>query len=579
MKQVKLLLLFVLIFSLAFSIIACENGDANKKPEENSTVADDQVKHELHNYLVLDNEHKGYKFSEVSRYEGEIIASDSSEHLIALKTKDLDTKNYVIEKVEIYNVLTGEKLQEHSATYPLYAADNEKVNFEVEISYPVIRVTKESQNQSKIGESVYSTQYFLAKKDSPAIRTSDKGGPISRVDYGNGLVSFDMGDDIVWIDRYMNELRSVKSIALNGYDIDIFNSEYQGYLYTWDNNSLQVFNRLGVCSGVYNMEKEGCLNVHVLDNGNVLIQELEKVDVREEYDFMTNYLPGYNDGMIHQIKVNSYIMNHIDGSIKEVELDFVVAVLETAYTQKYQANNDYSYLPFELAKGHDNQAIIYRFGLGKLSLTGEYAVLTSDLKIEYVVKNTTTGVDLADAWVVSPNKYVAPVYEGGAINNYIFDLDGNVISPFTSSKTFIAKTENYFVTVNGIYDNKMNLIYEFKGSNFNAFDLRVDKANERFYVTKHNFTTGGDESYLLDVVTKNTKLVADGVKNALVYVNDGVYGLKNLDTSVITFYNLKGEVKMSLLAPTWSDISFQNFDEAVIIKTTFEGRPIIYVAK
>ena len=567
MKQGKLLILLVLILSLSVFLFACGN---NEEPAENGAAEEQEVKHELHDYLVLKEENEGYTFSEVSQYEGEVVDYDYEHNLLAIKTQDLDEKNQVTDTVAIYDILTGEKLQEHSATYPLDALPKDRVEFDVEISYPIVRVSKTSQSEIEEDEyeEVYDVQYFFAKKDSSVIRSTDKDR-YERYDYGNGLVAFDMGDDIVWIDRYMNELRSVKSIAANGYDIDVFESEYQGYLYAWGDDTIQIFNRLGACSGSYTMNRDGQLNVHVLDDGNVLVQELVYVDAGESYDYIMNAFEGY----IQRIKVNSYVMSYLDGKMTPYELNYVVDSLETAYAERYDDNNGHGYMPFKLAEGRDNQALIYRFSGGKLSLYGEYVVMNNSLKIEYTVKNTTPGVDLAYAIPISYNMYEAPVAEGGGIQGYIFDLDGNKVTPLSTNNFY--RTKHYIITDNAVYDLKMNMLYDIRNSEFAKGEWDVDISAERIYLTKHNFTTGGEECYLLNPDTKQTTLVCDGTEQQLYYVGEGFYVTIDVDTEKAVFYDTNGEVKLAVLE--WDGAEW--FEDVFVVTGEFEGKPVTYVVK
>ena len=108
MKQGKLLILLVLILSLSVFLFACGN---NEEPAENGAAEEQEVKHELHDYLVLKEENEGYTFSEVSQYEGEVVDYDYEHNLLAIKTQDLDEKNQVTDTVAIYDILTGESFR------------------------------------------------------------------------------------------------------------------------------------------------------------------------------------------------------------------------------------------------------------------------------------------------------------------------------------------------------------------------------------------------------------------------------------------------------------------------------------
>lgn len=570
MKQVKLLILLILILSLSVFAFACGKSE---EPADNGGAAQEEVKHELHDYLVLKEESKAHDFSEVSQYEGEIVDYDREHSLLALKTQDLDVKNQVTDIITIYDILTGEKLQTHTATYPLEMPEADKIELEVEISYPIVRVSKTSQSEIEEGEykEVYDVKYYFAKKNSELVRSSDSD-EYERYDYGNGLVAFKMGDEIVWIDRYMKEVRSVKSVAANGYDISgyVFKSEYQGYLYAYDEKSVQIFNRNGECSGTYTMKNDGYLNVHVLDSGKVLVQEIEYVYADEIYDCIIN---DGHDGKIQRVRVHSYIMDYLDGKVTKVELNYVVSYLETAYTERYDDNNGHGYMPFKLAEGRDNQALIYRFSAGKLSLYQEYVVMNNELQIEYTVNNTAPGVYMQTATPISNDAYAAYVVEGGTRQMYIFDLDGNKISPVSAN--YISKTKNYIITDNGVYDNKMKMLYDFNASEFAGGEWYVDEAAERIYLTKYNFVTASRECYLLDVVKKQTTLICDGTRQVFFDAGEGFYILQDVETEKLSFYDLKDEVKLIAYDYQGSDRS----GDVVVVGAVFEGKPVTYVVK
>ena len=570
MKQGKLLILLILILSLSVFAFAC----GSKEDAADDSVAEQpEVKHELHDYLVLKEEGKACDFSEISQYEGEVVDYDREHSLLALKTQDLDELNQVTDTVTVYDISTGEKLQEHSVTYPYKATQESKIDLTVEIDYPIVRVSKTSWSEIEEDEykAEYDVRYYFAKKNSEVVRHT-YNDEYERYDYGNGLVAFKMGDEVVWIDRYMKELRTVKSVVANGYDISYytFTSEYQGYLYAYDEKTVQIFNRLGECSGTYTMKDDGYLNVHVLDDGKVLVQEIEYVDADELYDYVVN---DSDQGKIQRVKVHSYLMEYVDGKMTPVALNYVVHNLETAYTERYDDNNGHGYMPFKLAEGRDNQAIIYRFSAGKLSLYQEYVVINNDLEIEYTVNNTTPGVYMQTAEPISYNMYSAYVAEGGTLQKYIFDLDGNKVSPVSAG--YLHKTKNYIVTENGVYDNKMKMLYDFNAGEFAAGDYYVDEAAERIYLTKYNFTTGATECYLLDVVKKQTTLICDGIKQVFFGAGEGFYALQDLESGKLSFYDLNDDVK--LIAYDYQGLDMYN--NIVVIGADFEGKPITYVVK
>ncbi len=573
MKNGKLFLLLALLLSLSVFLFAC-GEDTGEDETDTGTAAPEQVeptpevKHELYDYFVLDPGTSALDFSKVAQYKGEFVDLDQEHHLLALETKDLDALNQVIHTVTVYDLLSGEAIQQHEVKYPLNAPPKEMVQMDVKISYPVICVEKTSYGED--GETQYTAEFYTARKDGVLLHSAAKGRfdpdqePTDRIDYGNGLVAFHMGDRYVWIDRNGDVVHTIDAVASNGYDIQVFNSEYQGYLYVLEDELVQIFNREGVCSGEYSLAHKGLLNAHVLDNGNVLIQDLTEVDAFTSCDLKLDHV---------RYQLKSYVMNYVNGALTEVKLDYLVDSLETAYSHKYEDNHTYNYLDFDLAPGRDNQAIIFRISAGELSNFQEYVVLSNDLQIQYTLKNTTPGADLSRIEVISEELYVASVQEGGYRQKYIFDLDGTQLAAVSNNNLYV--TASYIVTDFGVYDHKMTLLYDLSTGEFAEGLQAVDETNDRIYVGKHNFETGGDEVYLLDVASKQGSLVADGVDTRFGNAADGYYSLVDDKTGNTTYYNLANEKK--LVIHHIRDI--KEMDHALMIEAEFNGDPVVFVVQ
>ena len=538
---------------------------------ENAPIAEpEEVEHEIRDHFVIENgiEHVSLKGNEA--YKGEVVDYDRENNLIALVTKDLDNSNYVIETVKVYDVTSGECIFEASETYLLFATGADLVEFNVNIDYPIIRVSTTGYSEDGLGgfEPYYDVSYYFAKKDGEEIKTTNNDN-YSRTDFYNGLVAFEMGDEIVWVNKNMEVVRTVNAVAANGYNIDVFNAEYQDYLYAWNNGEVQVFNKAGVCSAKYTIQHDGFIKAHVLNNGNVLIQDFEVVDAYTACDFVWTYNEYESNYAAERINLTSYVMSCTDGALKEVELDFIVEEVETAYEGRL-GNNSF---PFALAGNGQNQAYIYRIANGSISLWQEYVSLGNDLEIKYSVKSTMIGADFSTAEVVNANIYRMSVKENGVYNPYFFDLDGNVITAATS---FYSVTDTYVVTNNGIYDHKMNSVFSFADNGFLSAAYLSDPTTNTIYLAKHNFETGADEFFVFDHATKAPKLLCDGVSKSLINFGEGfyvVYDSENNDQSIIDATS--GKVILKALDIT-NIVSLEN---AYVVETEFEGNTLVYVIK
>lgn len=578
MKNGKLLFLLIAIMSLAVLFCACDpvpTGDTSETANETTSaetspiVEPEEVEHEIRDHFVIDNGIDSVSFADITKIDGEIIDIDEENKLMSVVLKDLDNYNNVIKTIKVYDITTCECIFEDSVTYPLNATGEDMIDFNVKIDYPIIRVSKISYSEdSDALEPQYDISYYFAKKDSASIKDTDDNS-YSRTNYYNGLVAFEMGDEIFWVNRNMEVVRTVNAVAANGYEIDVFNAEYQDYLYAWNRREVQVFNKAGVCSAKYTIQHEGFLNVHVLNDGSVLIQDLEEVDAYTACDFVLvedYYL--YTDAC--RYNMTSYVMSCTDGTLKEVELDFIVEELETAYEGRLGNNN----FPFALAGNGQNQAYIYRIANGKVSLWQEYVSLGNDLEVKYTVKNNKIGAAFYTAEAINANFYRMYVYEGGAYQSYIFDLDGNVITASTGNSYV---TDTYVATSNAIYDHNMNVVFDIAASDFAGGLISVDSSTNTIYFSKHNFTTGANEIYTFDHATKAPKLLIDGVKSEFLGALDGFYVTYNEEDNDYSFINtVDGKVVLKLLnfpSPTLCE------DNILIVESSFENETIVYVIK
>jgi hypothetical protein len=298
----------------------------------------------------------------------------------------------------------------------------------------------------------------------------------------------------------------------------------------------------------------------VLDSGNVLIQDIELVDAYTPCDIIV-------DGDRYTVK--SYVMKYLDGEMEEIELDFLVDDLATAYGGASDS------FPFELASGHENQAYIYRFANGNVSPFAEYAVMSNDLEIEYVVKNGMHGIMYDSAYAVDSHHYVAYAPLANSEQAYLFDLDGNAI-PIASTHYFEV-TPKYIVTATGIFDHKLNKLFDFESEGFDWGYFGVDTAYDKVYIAKYNAVTGAIEEYLFDRETNQAVMVADGIKQSLFGkgIGDGYHVIIDLDTDKYSFINSDG----TTVFVTYREPIILECNGLLLAATEFEGKTVIYVIK
>ena len=517
-----------------------------------------RIEHDMHDWFILDEEEESKKFTHLSRMEGEVYDMDYDHNLVVIRDRDLDSYNNVITKMTVYNMMTGKVLASAEATSPLYAPTEDAVTLDVEIQYPVIRVLKTYYNADE--KLVYDADYYLAKAgeenhifgveavDAELIPTTFNLEMLH-----NGLVSATLGNRVVWIDKNLNVVRTESAVAV-GY-VDYF-GEYQGFLYQLDMDTVRVFNREGLCSAEYVCtDSDAWLNAHILDNGNVLIQEWTMVGEYTVCDFVW-------DGDRYTVK--SFVLDFDNGELTEVDLDFMVLDLATAYAQ---VRGGYDNFPFDLAEGKENQAYIHRFANSSINTYPEYVVMNNDLQVEYSVKNDTVGVDLSTANVIDYAHYSAIVYDGLYDNRYVFDLDGNVVS--MNVNAYI--TGNYRVLDSGyIYDAEGNLIFDAKSEGYTI----QNRFGDVIYLSKNNYVTGGIEYYLLtNVRGKKPVMLADGVNVEMELFADDYYILYSVENEEYTVCTIDGTELLVTTGLPYVSVA----DDALLISVDFDDESLLYI--
>ncbi len=599
MKNKKLLFLLTAILSFAMLLSACSSVDLEEESDQGSgtgTAAggtgSDQIAepetepevfdHEFYDYFKLMGSKGSPLDGEVTKYEGVIpsyIGSiDEGHDLVVLKTQELDEHNDVHDTYTVYDIAAGEKLLDCSVSYPLYEEQGKAEQLKVYFDYPVIRVERTRYEENDKGHFIpeYEFSYYLISDTSEALHTTHQPD-YRRVDCKNGLVMLTLGDKTFWIDRNFEIVRTIDAVISNGYTIDssMYMGEYQGYIYVWDESDpteLQIFNRSGMCCARYSIAHDGGLNIHILNDGNVLIQDVEMRDSAfGPYDFKMND---------KYCTVKSYIMSCIDGALTEVELDYFVARVGTAYEQLC----DTDVFPFELAAGKENQAFIFRYAGGHLAYELEYVCLNSSLEIEYAVKNETEGVYLPSANGIGNKYYIAPVETAGVVQYHIFDLDGKDIAILGGNQSGTVGggcvVGKYIATETAICDLNMNIVYNFANEGYVL--KHRDAVSSTIFLEKFNYETGVWDVYVFDAKTRQPVLLLDGEDQYISYgmaQRDGVYVTMDRETGVCTIQRSSDNEVLAAIRTSHNYGSIHNTESAMILIPEFQDEQIIYIIK
>ena len=575
------MILFAALLCASLLFVACgepQEGNADSTPATNGgkptdmVIADateqDTKKHEIHNYFDLVSEQKDVLLSTVTRIDGEVISYDREYNLAVICKKDLDLYNRVTETWNVYDLNSGKIIHTESVTNAYMAEASEKTELTVTIEYPVIRVERKYGIDTEETPATYEVSYFMAKDGSgEAIHTTTEK-EFAMHNYQNGLVCVEMGDKMFWIDKNLEIIRSVETIFAGGYDVEVFSSEYKGYLYSWEkqngeifndelNNELLIFNHEGMVSARYLADKDSFIKVFVLNNGNALVQEYKRVTIYDKYDFVLN-------GTRYTVK--SSIVDHVTGATETVEPGFIVSSLVTKY---YQGKNDVEQL---VLTGADNYAYLYNYANGYVAKHASLSVLDNSLKKLFTLENETYGVDFSTGvFAIRDDMYGTTVKTEDNYYSALFDLDGNLISYINGVRY---ATDKYIITDTAIYDYNMKSVFNVQdsGMSYAHFEDNV------IYLSYNNYETGAVEYYAIRSDSKTPELFADGVKFTVneSVIGEGYYTLYDVERDVYVIYNSNGDALITSYENIRSSV---DMSDVRLFSTTFNGEKIVYVVK
>ena len=544
-------------------------GNETEAPEEDVVETDvsDELKyadHEMHDFFDLLEKEKADPVAIASKIDGDLTSIDPENLLVVIESKTVDALDYETKTVKVYDLLTGEVIREDSVKSPYGNTPLKEVErISVTLHYPVIRVEKTTYAEQGEGEAPKqqkSVSYYIAEKDGELVYTTSDTS-FDYYEYQNGLVCFLMGDKYVWIDGEKNVIRSVETIAANyNYAInpDMFDSEYKGYLYSFSETGLMVFNHAGFVSAKYTVAEmdKSYVNCFVLDDGNVLVQEFTDVGAYNSCDFVLS-------GTRYTMK--SMIVNAVDGTITDVELDFVVDYVETEYMQDSDVLSGLT-----LANGRDNLVIAYKVANGAISAYASLCVMDNSGEVVYTVKNDTFGVDFRfGIEYIGREKYVACMNTNGYFWDAIFDIDGNFISAYKVNEAY--RTDKYIVSNNVIYSYDMAPVFDFAKDGY----VLLDVINDTVYLEKVNYEAGTKDWYRY-IGGGKTEFVASDVEWEVYNVVGDLLCVYDIDDELYKVCTIEGEEL--LVSNNTADAMY--LDEGIyLIRTSFEGESIVYVVK
>ena len=582
MKKRKLLVLFMAAACMAMPLSAC-----------NETNEQDAALSALKENFVWTDGSKTY--TNVKRIDGTVVDSDAEHNLLAVKTEQANTVYF-----KVVDLTTGENVSERSFSY----SSTSSYTFDVEIEYPLIKYV-----QNFGGDSQTQYEYYLAKRvdngyNNGSAFTNSYSYEQASVREFDGLYELKLKDEVVWVDEELNVLRKLNTIVTGDYHLNeqTFKASFGGYLYTWRfgaaGRMIQVYNTEGVCSMQYNFPSdvvvvgshetmEGVSNaydpnnlpmdVHVLNNGNLLVQEWANV-TEGTYNFK-NTLSG------QKFKITTKVIDRETGKATVVK-NFNYFVNELA-----RASADDHDFPFDLAKGKQNQAYLTPFTVLGIGSTTKYAVMDNNGKVSYTFKNTK--LDRAgygdNIEILSDKYYMIQVQSAEEEYEYdylVYDVSGKQVLQLPLNELDIkqaALTSTLYVTQDGIYNYSKECVYSFATSEFNSsrYDYEVEIMSDGVYLWVADYVEEKEFCYHFNEDTKKMEVFMTEGEEDHVKITDNFMVLEDEQNGTYTLYNNKGTALLKTQGNSDVQQSGQmnvvELDGYLYVQAEINGNPVIYL--
>lgn len=576
MKKSKLLFLLLALLCVSLTLASCSIGKGGGLLE----------------YFDLEDT-SPLSYATIEKYDGVII--DRHENIIVTQETEIDVLNNVVETFKIIDTQEGKILFETEGSYPKNYEFSDSYNVtrrSVILDYPVIITedTNVSRYEKEEERVSYTYNYYLVNGTQLETFSSDEE---LRLYYGE----WERQDDYV---RYANEkisgvyIYTTRSttyyIAKNGDTLESYRSEnavnyitnnynysdeYRGYLYSTGRDGVTVYNKMGLSVASYSapMSEDVMVQTHVLNNGKVLIQELTHLDdSAEAYDII--------DGK-SKYNLKSYILDNITAELKEVELDYVISILESRYAAE---DNEYSIFPFALNEEQENQAYITRI-TDKLVLTenAEYAVIDNDGNVVFSLRSAKDGKNLVSVQPLFDKYFVCISAYGDKECYEIYDLNCKLVTTvyeYGEDDMILPVNDKYLVCNSGIYDINLKLVYSFVENGITNYDVIADNV----IIYKNSPVLYDDEignvenaAYRYDFETGKLVLVANGYTTRLANYDYSYYTVYDLENEVYKLYNSKGVIIFA--SRNYPYVSYTEDTLIIEVEDDANGEDKIYVLK
>ncbi len=567
MKKRKLLLLLAAVVCMLTLLTACGKEATSKSVLDYfaPSVGEDVI------------------LSDVKDMNGKIVSVDEENGLVAVEVKNAESTN-----LRVYDLNRTEK-RENGKEMPIRVYETtsqSNVTLSVEFSYPLFTIVREmTQYDSSLDQDVTTYRYDVCfyTAHSGYANTMESGMESNDVSVTeeSGLYVCKVKDRVFWTDRDGRILREFFADVANDYSVPAFTAEYKGYLYLheWSmvSRRLQIFNKEGICQVMYSHPQNAILaSVYPLNDGNVFVEEWLLLENAEKFDVL-HLIPGENGSTYEKIDIVSKIVNFKTGEVTELDLNFSVQALESAYgIETDQCKGD---LPFALSPKRNNGAVIRYFADTSFGTRFDLVVLDNEMNIVYTYAPKIDG-DAPSYEMLPDGRVIVDAVIGVEDVQYLLDDKGNLLCRLPVG--FCGVYGDYILAIDGVYDLSMKKVFDFEGSFIaTEFGGEYEEAISfagNLCLKLHSKLTDKDVYYVFD--GSAFAPLAAGENEKLETIYEGLaYVVHNEEDKHYTLYAMDG----TALLRTQGSMKVTVIGEMLLVESTVNGKPdgdpINYIVK
>lgn len=538
-------------------------------------------------------------FDNVYQIDGKIVSKNKEANVIAVESEEADSSGYVKKTVSVYDLVTGKKLYSDYVTVSDNSSAPQSEIIADVSAYPLVQIGVNSwsfyydSNHPDGGyyqPNWYYRYVFVGETTYRSLGNQTNNGTYDIQKVGN-LYIVKLEDAVYWLkgdamQEFHKDMADVANSYIQYLSLDkyfSFDAEYNGYLYAWQfdelHRNIMVFDQKGICAVQYNHPNNvlgtvggGTLvdpKIHVLDNGNILVQECYLAEDGATYDFI------YNNW---QVTLKTKIIDYITGSVSEVDFDALILGMQSRYD--VVSADIAPILPFTLNEGYANLVVYTPIADRRITAYTNVSVVDDSFNVVYNFVNDELSSKNMFGGIVKANEdyYISQVYVGGEERLAVYDYYGELVRYLPEK--YLALTDEYVVINSGIYDFDGKQVLDFQKTVL-AGSMPMDRGEmfgvatdgKTIYVSVQSFGTDAAATYAFNAETGKLELVADGINTKVKTVGNGyvvVYDIENENTSIV---NSEGKTLLKVQGAV--DVS--SLEDVIYVETAVYGEGVVYV--